>query len=122
MPPAALEIGRRQVEGAKLLETRGPCLRELIEQLDERFAAAVALLRQPIEPVELLRLAELENPSHAGNPVGPLAVNQVANDVEGAPGAGTFVWRRPCVGQVPQQRVQRAGRSLQQRDRLFETV
>ncbi len=44
----------------------------------------------------------LEDPPHTGHPVGPLSVNQMADDIEGAPRLTAFMGQEPAVGQVTQ--------------------
>jgi len=42
-----------------------------------------------------------------------LAIDQVADDIEGTPGVGTFVPADPCLGEARQQRFKYAGSALE---------
>ena len=58
----------------------------------------------------------LEDDARPRNPVGLLAVNQVADDVERAPRLAAFVAEDEAVGQAAQERVERRRRPLEDGD------
>src|ERR1700730_15402401 len=87
--------------------------REFIQQLSQRFAFTLSYLSPTIEGLERASLAKLQNHLRARDPVGTFAVNQMADDVERAPGVFTFVSGRPCFRQVTQKRIETSGRATE---------
>src|SRR5687768_4051047 len=65
--------------------------RELVEQLDQRLARALTHVGEPVERLEAPVRALREDELRARYPVGPLAVHEVPDVVEGAECLGTFV-------------------------------
>lgn len=86
---------------------------EFVEELRERFAGAVAELGLAVEGFEGARSSVLQDDFQARNPIGVFAVDEVADDDVGTPGAGPFGGIGPGGGQVTEERVQRGGRALQ---------
>ena len=78
-------------QGGQLAQVARAQRRELVEQAVERAALRQLELREAIELVEGARLAVLEDDPRPRHPVGLLAVNQVADDVERAPRLAAFV-------------------------------
>src|SRR5262245_1620131 len=74
MAPSPVEVTWLQVQRPQVVEALRTDASELVKQLRQRSALAFALLRQAIETLEGLRLAELEDHLRPRNPVGPLAV------------------------------------------------
>ena len=99
MRASAREILRLQVERLQRSDIAGPQAGEFVEELLQRFAPTLFELGRAIEGVEGPRLAVLEDDARAEYPVGALAHDQVAEDVEGAPGSLAFVDVRPGFGQ-----------------------
>src|SRR5258708_37507372 len=67
-------------------------------------------MSQAIEWRKRLSFAKLQKQVHARHPVGMFAVNQMANDVECAPGVFAFILARPDFRQIAEKRVE-SGRS-----------
>ena len=91
MAPAAIKVSRLQIQSAQLAKIFLAQAREFIKQLRQGFPLAFALLREAIEGRKGARLAEFENDFRAGQPVRPLTVNEVADNIESAPSAFPFV-------------------------------
>jgi hypothetical protein len=108
MSPAQRKPVGFQVERSEPLQILGSQSREFIQQVRERLALAVTILRRPIEAIERPGFTELQNDLGALNPVRPFPMNQMANDVEDGPGIGSFISRRPEVRQVTQKHIQGA--------------
>ena len=89
------EVNGLKVHGPQFGEVAGAELRELIQQLREGFALAFADVSLAIEGREWLRLSILQQPFAAREPVGALAVDEVSDDVECAPGVFAFVAEGP---------------------------
>src|SRR6185503_17207311 len=104
----------------KLRQIFGTQAREFVEQLWKRLPFALPKLREAVvrrEPrVDALRQDDLR----AGNPVSPLAVHEVPDDVVGAPRVRTFVGFRPFAGQPEEHRAERRGCALENGDALLE--
>src|SRR5579884_2942773 len=94
----SLEIVRLKAQGAQLIEALGPCSREFVQELRERFALALARLCLAIERLKRARIAVFENPFCASHPIRTLAVNQVANDVEDGPTIASLIPVSPSFG------------------------
>ena len=116
MDSAASEISGLKVHGAKVVEILRAEIGEFIEKLREGFALAVALLSEAVEGLEGLGVAKLENHSGAGHPVGAFTVNEMANDVEGAPGCFAFVAQGPGVGKAAKKSIESGGSAGKKRD------
>jgi hypothetical protein len=83
---------------------------EIVQQLLKRFALTLLRLRETIKGIKGPRFAAVQDDLHARHPVGTLADDQVAHDVERAPGLISFAAARPDVGKAAQQSVQSGGR------------
>ena len=118
MAAAAFEIGIRHPESLQRAEVVLPQCRELVEQAGQRSLPRRLELREAIEFFKGLTVTALEDHSRARHPVGPLAVNQMPDDVEGAPRVGSFVCRDPVVRNAPQQCVEHAWRARQDVNRV----
>src|SRR5438045_1537090 len=114
MGSAACEIIRRQVHRAKRVEILSAQSSKLVQELRQRLAFAVALLCPAIKLVEGTVFTMLKNDSCPHHPVGALAVDQVADDIEHAPSVLAFILRRPPRRQITQQRVQGSRGALKQ--------
>ena len=93
---------------------------ELVEELRQRSALRHRELRKAIELLEGSGLAGLMDDSGARYPVGALAVDQVSDDVEGAPRVAAFVGCDPTLGQAPEERIDGRGRPRQDGNRLLQ--
>jgi hypothetical protein len=82
---------------------------ELVEQTLQRSSRGQLELSQAIEGIERACFAMFENQPGPWHPVRALAMNQVTDDVEGAPGVRSLVCCDPAVGQTAQQCVERRG-------------
>jgi len=111
MASTAGEVLGAQIQGAQFDEVFTTQAREFIQQLFQRFAFAVSILRPTVERLEGARLAKLQNHFRARHPVGAFAVNQMADDVERAPSVFTFVSGGSCLRQVAEKRIEAGGRA-----------
>src|SRR6185503_8611433 len=114
----AIEVRVAQAHRREVAQALPPQRRELVEQDRQRLSLGFSELRESIERLERACLALLQDDSRARYPVGPLAVNQVADDVEGTPGLAAFVRGDPAVRESAQQRVERGRRPLEDGDGL----
>src|SRR6476646_5264267 len=69
---------------------------------------------------ERLTLAELQYQLYSRDPVRALAVNQVAHNVERAPGAFAFISQSPGFWQITQKRVESSGGARKQKYSLLQ--
>src|SRR5262245_10893373 len=115
MAATAFEIRRLKIERLQFDQIVGAQPPKQIEKLGKRLALALALLRETIERLECARIPELQNHLRAWNPVRPLAVNQMTDDVEDSPRAWTFVSLRPRFRQIGKKGVERGRCALEQR-------
>src|SRR5215467_15061563 len=88
----------------------------------EGLPLALALLGEAVEGLKAFGLAKLQDSFGAGHPVGTLAVNQVADNVESAPGLFPFVAERPSLWQIAQKRIKGRGRACQKYDGVLQVV
>ena len=116
MSAVTVEVGVGQPQRRQLAEVFLAQRRELVEQAGQRSALRHRDLREAIELVEGPRLAALQDDSGAGDPVGSLAMDQVSDDIEGAPCLATFVGHDPAVRKAAEQRVERRRRPRQDGD------
>lgn len=72
----------------------------------EGFALHVVDVPHAIEGVEGTCVSEFEDDFGAGEPVGALAVDEMAEDVVGAPGIFAFIGAGPGIGKAAQERVE----------------
>jgi hypothetical protein len=85
----------------------------------QRFALTLFFLRKAVEGIECASFAVFEDDARAHHPVGALADDQVAHDIERTPGVSCvasasvfnapFVAAHPDVGHAAQQSVQGRG-------------
>src|SRR5262249_17766005 len=78
------------------------------------------LLREAVEGIERATLACLQDPSRARHPIGAFSVNQMAYDVERAPGPRALAAENPGLRQLPKKSVQRRRRTREESDRFLE--
>lgn len=109
MASAPAEVFGAEIHGAEFGEIFRPYCREFIKQPGERLALAFANVSPAVERLERAGFAEFEEPSRARNPVGALTVDEMADDIEGAPGIFALVTQSPFVRQPAQQRVKHGG-------------
>src|SRR5690242_14669361 len=95
MPSAPLEIFRLQIQRTQLVQVFRPQTGKFIQQLSQRLALALSYVSLPIEGVKRPALAKLQNDLRAWDPIRAFAVNQMAYDIEGAPGIFAFILERP---------------------------
>ena len=95
---------------------------KFIEQLIKRLAFTLSYMSEAVEWREGLALAELQDYFCARHPISAVAVNQMANDFEGAPVIVAFVSHRPRVGQIAQERIESSGSASQQRHCLLQVL
>src|SRR5262245_52051944 len=95
---APIEVSLREPQRREVADILLAEHRELVEQALQRSSRRRLELREAVERLERLGVAVLENHPRPRHPVRALAVNQVANDVEGAPRVGALVCRDPALG------------------------
>src|SRR2546422_7285609 len=120
MTPAAIEIRRAHVERSQLPEIRLSERREVVEKIGQRPSGRRPKLGEPIESLERARLTVLQNDFRTWNPIGPLAVNEMSDDIERTPCVDAFTGGDPLVRQTTEERIERRRRSRQDRDRLLD--
>ena len=113
MHAGASEIGGLEIQCGELPKTVGPQVAERCQQLGERLAPRGLELGEAIERCEGNVLTVCEEMVDARHPVGALALNQVPDDIERAPGVGAFGAEHPWLRQIPQQSVENFGSSGQ---------
>lgn len=75
-----------------------------------------------IEGREGLLFSELEQALCAGHPVVALSVDEMADDLEDAPGFFAFVVVRPRLGEAAEEGVERRGSAGEKGDRVIQIV
>lgn len=118
MGSAASEVVWLEIQGLEGDEVFFAEAGELVEELLERFALRLSCLGEAVEAVEWPGFAVVENDSRARHPVGALADDEMADDVEGAPGIVSFVAANPGVGQAAQEGVEGCGGAGEEGDGL----
>src|ERR1041384_1599165 len=106
MRSPALKIRRLKTQRAQISDVVGAQAREFIQQLRQRLAFAFSLLAQSVKGIERAALSKFDNSSSPIHPIRPLTVDQVADNIEGAPGFTTLISMGPLFGQMTQQRIQ----------------
>lgn len=96
VPALQLELGVAEVPGVQQLEVGGAEASELIQQGVERAIDVAIAVAEAVVGSEGNTIARA-NQQGAGNPVGLLAIDEVADDVEGAEGIGALVGAGPGV-------------------------
>jgi len=104
---AAIEVGGLNIQGAELGEIGGTDAGKFVEQLREGFALDFSGVTGPIEGNEGLVFAGLQDHSGARDPVGAFAVDQVADNLERAPGVFAFVAMGPGFREIAEKGVER---------------
>lgn len=122
MGSAELELLWSEIEGAEFAEVSGAKFGELVEELGEGLPCTFAILGAAIERLEGAALAVVEDEFGAGHPVGALAMDEMADDIEGSKGGAAFVLRGPGFGEIAQESVDRGGSVGEQGDCLVEIV
>src|SRR2546423_14272129 len=106
MPSAPREIVRLQIHGAQLREVFSTYRGEFVQQLRQRLSHALLHLTLAVERLERPRLAELHDHPGPWNPVRPLRMNQMPDDVEGIPRTVTFISTGQRLRQTAQKRIE----------------
>src|SRR5215472_10185310 len=122
MQPAPVEILSSKIPRAQLVQVLRAQSAELVEQLAERLAVALALVPLAIERVKGARLPKFQHPPRPRNPVGPLTVDQVSAHAGRGPRALPFIALGPSLRQISQKRVERRRRPLEKRNRVFQSL
>src|SRR5258706_935364 len=91
---------------------------KFIQQLLERFALALSYLPQSVKFLKRSSLAKLQNHFHSRHPIGALGVNEVADNVIGAPRVTPFILMCQRVRQLAQKSIESGGAECQQRTNL----
>jgi hypothetical protein len=120
--PAKRKVRRLESEPAQFAQVLRPQLGKLIQKLAERLALALPRLGEAIESVERSALSELQDHLRPRHPVGALAMDEMTDNIECAPGIRAFIVRRPLVGKVPQKRIQGCRRALEERYGLVQAM
>jgi hypothetical protein len=120
MPPPTFEIGGRQTELAETRQAVGSSGRERVKELLERTTTRRIELCETIEWWKWERIAMREDVLDARDPIRPLSVDQMSDDVERVPGAGAFGLDDPWLRQSDQQLAQGHRSPAQKRERCVE--
>src|SRR6185503_1805755 len=120
MPAALRQVSVGQTELPKTGQAASPERVKGAEQLAKRTAAGFREHRLAIERRKWHRVAMLEQVLDARHPVGTLAMNQVADDVERTPGARAFGSIGPVRRQILQLRAKNRRSSTKDRQRRLE--
>ena len=113
------EVVRLQIQCTQFVEVFRPQTRKFVQQLPYRLAFHLLQVSATIKALKSFGLGKLP---HAGHPIHAFAVNQMANDVERAPGAFTFVSGCPRFRQITQKRVESGGSVSEKRYRVLQVV
>ena len=91
MSPAACEICLRQIQGTEFAQVLRPQASKFIQQLSQRFALALSCVSKTVKGVKRTTLAKVQHHPGSRHPIRALAVNEMADDIEGVPGIFTFI-------------------------------
>jgi len=109
MPASAFQICGLQIQGLERSEVFVSEAREFLQKLVQRLLSALPRLCKTVVGVEWPCFAVLEYDARPRHPVGSLADDQVAHDVEGVPCVGSLVAANPDIGKPAQQHVEACG-------------
>ena len=113
------EVVWLQIQRTQFVKVFRPQTRKFVQQLPYRLAFHLLHVSATIKALESFRLGKLPQ---AGHPIHAFAVNQMADDVERAPGVFTFVSGYPRFRQITQKRIE-GGRSVsEKRYRVLQVV
>src|SRR5438067_10056890 len=115
MPAMLLQVLRTQIQSPQFIKIFRPQTAEFIQQLRQRFTLTLTFLSPAIERLKSFCLAKLQDHPRPRHPIGALAMNQMANDIECAPSFATFIAECPGFRQVPQKRIESGGDSSEKR-------
>ena len=101
-----VQIDRREPQRRKALQALGTQFPKAVQQLAETLAFGRLELSKSIEGRKRHGLAMSQEMLHAGQPIRPLAVDQVSDHVIRAPGTRAFRARDPAGREIAEQRVQ----------------
>src|ERR1700733_12202108 len=122
MPSMTLQVLLHQIHCAQLAKVFSPQTGKFIQQLPERLSLALSYLRETVEGLECLRVAELQQHLRPRHPVGSFAVNQVADHIERAPCIVPFILECPRLRQIAQKRIESSGSASEQRYCLLQVM
>jgi hypothetical protein len=109
MASATAKIRWLEVQGSELVQAFGARTRKFIQQLSEGLALTGLYMASAIEGLKRTRLARLQDHLRARDPIGALAINEVGDDIEGAPSAFAFVAERPGFRQIAEKGIESRG-------------
>src|SRR5882757_355930 len=95
MPSTQLEVLLPRIQCTQFVQVFWPQTSKFIQSLPQRLAFALLFLSPTIKRLKSLGLAKLQHHPRARHPIRAFAVNQMANDIEGAPSVFTFSSERP---------------------------
>lgn len=101
---AALEVGSGEVERLEPKQVAGPQLGKRIQQLVQCFPAGSLELGETVEWREGASLTMRQQDLGSCHPIGAFTVDQMANDIEGAPGIRPLGAQGPGFRNIPEQR------------------
>ena len=120
VPAPTVEIFGGEVQRGEPEQVCGSKLGEQVEELVQGFAAGSFEHGHPVERSERTRFAVGQQQLGAHHPIGPLTMNQMSHDVEGAPGIRSLRSPDPGLGQIPQQGAKDHRSPAQNRHRIFK--
>src|SRR5438067_2475602 len=122
MSPTLLEVLRAQIQGAQFIKIFRPQTRESVQQSRQRSIFTLPLLSPAVEGFKRLSLAKLQDHLSSRHPIGALAVNEMANDIERAPSLVAFIAERPSFRQIAQQHIESRRSASQKRYGVLQVM
>src|SRR5882762_8600084 len=106
MPTAPGQVFGLQVQSLECGEILAAQASEIVQELLQSSVSTLPRLSEAIKRIEWPRFAMLEYDARPRHPVGALADDQMAQDVERVPCVGSLIAPNPDVGESAQQHVQ----------------
>lgn len=122
MTAAALQILWPQVQALQAAQIVSTPAGKLIEELRQRFALHGTLVPGPIERREASCFAEFQQEMDARHPIRLFAMDEMADDIEGAPGIFTLIAQSPGFRQIAKERVESSRSSTEKGDGIGQVV
>src|ERR1043166_3423239 len=116
MLPLERELAIHETPSGDRDQILSPKPRKLVEEIDKSFALAFAELSGAVVGREATRCALREDELRARDPIGTLAVDEMADDNVGAPRVRPFGRGGPHGGEPGKHRAQSGRRAFEDRD------
>ena len=115
MSSTPLEVFLPQIQCTQFVQVFRPQACKFIQQLPQRLTLILSHVSPTIKRLKRLGLAKLQHYPRPWHPISAFAVNQMADDIERAPSAFTFISERPRFREITQKRIQRNRRASEKR-------